>query len=83
LSAARNRRRDEGEPFQFGDQEPILKPPQAAPGKSRDGERCGHAERRFRQARSREASASEPIDTHYHALRFAMHGVFDELGIAA
>ena len=25
----------------------------------------------------------KPIDVHYHALRFAMHGVFHELGIAA
>src|SRR5215471_17675591 len=38
-----------------------LKPPQAAAGKSRGGERCGNAGTRFRQARSREASASEPL----------------------
>jgi hypothetical protein len=25
----------------------------------------------------------KPIDAHYHALRFAMHGIFHELGIAA
>ena len=25
----------------------------------------------------------KPIDAHYYALRFAMHGVFHELGIAA
>ena len=25
----------------------------------------------------------KPIDAHYHALRFAMQGVFHELGIAA
>jgi hypothetical protein len=25
----------------------------------------------------------KPIDAPYHALRFAMHGVFYELGIAA
>jgi hypothetical protein len=37
-----------------------LKPPQAALVKS-DGERCGNAGTRFRQARSREASASEPL----------------------
>ena len=35
-----------------------LKPPQAAAGKSRGGERCGNAETRFRQARSR---TSEPL----------------------
>jgi len=38
-----------------------LKPPQAAAVKSRGGERCGNAGTRFRQARSREASASEPL----------------------
>src|SRR6266498_4508181 len=37
------------------------KPPQAAAVKSRGGERCGNAGTRFRQARSREASASEPL----------------------
>src|ERR1700736_4018028 len=36
-----------------------LKPPQAAVVKSDGGERCGNAGTRFRQARSREASASE------------------------
>ena len=34
---------------------------QAAAGKSRGGERCGNAGTRFRQARSREASACEPL----------------------
>src|SRR6476660_6842983 len=38
-----------------------LKPPQAAVVKSDGGERCGNAGTRFRQARSREASASEPL----------------------
>src|SRR5258707_3684784 len=37
-----------------------LKPPQAAADKSNGGERCGNAGTRFRQARLREASASEP-----------------------
>src|SRR6266516_1708142 len=37
-----------------------LKPPQAAVVKSDGGERCGNAGTRFRQARLREASASEP-----------------------
>src|SRR3984893_15424892 len=37
-----------------------LKPPRAAADKSRGGERCGNAGTRFRQARLREASASEP-----------------------
>src|SRR6516164_282442 len=37
-----------------------LKPPQAAVVKSNGGERCGNAGTRFRQARLREASASEP-----------------------
>src|SRR5215510_4606072 len=38
-----------------------LKPPQAAAVKSRGGERCGNAGTRSWQARSREASASEPL----------------------
>src|SRR5215470_13107711 len=38
-----------------------LKPPQAAVVKSHGGERCGNAGTRFQQARSREASASEPL----------------------
>jgi len=38
-----------------------LKPPQAAVVKSDGGERCGNAGTGFRQARSREASASEPL----------------------
>src|SRR5258705_3618035 len=37
-----------------------LKPPQAAVVKSNGGERCGSAGTGFRQARLREASASEP-----------------------
>src|SRR6516225_6459759 len=37
-----------------------LKPPQAAAVKSRGGERCGNVGTRSRQARLREASASEP-----------------------
>src|SRR5271157_1535251 len=38
-----------------------LKPPQAAVVKSDGGERCGNVGTRFRQARLREASASEPL----------------------
>src|SRR5271165_6746744 len=38
-----------------------LKPPQAAVVKSDGGERCGKVGTRFRQARLREASASEPL----------------------
>src|SRR6266851_796302 len=37
-----------------------LKPPQVAVVKSDGGERCGKVGTRFRQARLREASASEP-----------------------
>src|SRR5712672_1026591 len=39
----------------------YLKPPQAAVVKSDGGERCGKVGTRFRQARLREASASEPL----------------------
>jgi len=38
-----------------------LKAPQAAAVKGRGGERCGNVGTRVRQARSREASASEPL----------------------
>ena len=37
--------------------------------KSRGGERCGNAGTRFRQARSREASASEPLGAGAKGLR--------------
>src|ERR1700692_1398102 len=40
-----------------------LKPPQAAVVKSDGGERCGKVGTGFRQARLREASASEPLMT--------------------
>ena len=46
-----------------------LKPPQAAAVKSRGGERCGNAGTRFRQARSREASASEPLQKCRNRIR--------------
>ena len=61
LSAAHNCTRDEGGPFEFGDQEPISSHRKLLRAKSRGGERCGNAGTRFRQARSREASASEPL----------------------
>ena len=61
LSATRNCTRDEGGPFEFGDQEPISSHRKLLRAKSRGGERCGNTETRFRQARSREASASEPL----------------------
>ena len=38
------------------------KPPQAAPGKSRGGERCGKGAR-MRQVRAKKANASEPLKT--------------------
>ena len=59
-TAVRNCTGDEGRPFGFGDQVADPKPPQAAVVKSNGGERCGNAGTRFRQARLREASASEP-----------------------
>src|SRR6516225_9422445 len=46
-----------------------LKPPQAAAVKSRGGERCENAGTRFRQARSREASASEPLQKRRKRIR--------------
>ena len=44
----RNCTRDEGGPFEVGNQV-DLKPPQAAVVKSNGGERCGKVETRFRQ----------------------------------
>src|ERR1700738_3782404 len=46
-----------------------LKPPQAAVVKSDGGERCGKVGTRFRQARLREASASEPLQKCRNAIR--------------
>ena len=59
-TAMRNCTRDEGGPFEVGSQVSGLKPPQAAVVKSDGGERCGNAGTGSRQARLREASASEP-----------------------
>src|SRR5712692_10712628 len=59
-TAVRNCTRDEGRPFEVGNQVVDLKPPQAAVVKSDGGERCGNVGTKFRQARLREASASEP-----------------------
>ena len=68
-TAMRNCTRDEGRSFGFGDQVADSKPPQAAVVKSHGGERCGKAGTRFRQARLREASASEPSMTCRKRLR--------------
>src|SRR5215831_16197183 len=60
-----------------------LKPPQAAAVKSRGGERCGNAGTRFRQARSREASASEPPQKRRKRIRRCQNqGVTRPLGSA-
>ena len=61
LSAARNCTRDEGGPFGFGDQEPISSHRKLLRAKAVVVSVCGNAGTRFRQARSREASASEPL----------------------
>src|SRR5712671_6638955 len=46
-----------------------LKPPQAAVVKSDGGERCGKVGTGFRQARLREASASEPLQKCRNRIR--------------
>src|ERR1700720_970954 len=46
-----------------------LKPPQAAVVKSNGGERCGNVGTGFRQARLREASASEPLQKCRNRIR--------------
>src|SRR4029077_13529699 len=57
----RNCTRDGGGPFGFGNQVLISSHRKLLRPKSHGGERCGNAGARFRQARSREASASEPL----------------------
>jgi len=59
-TAVRNCTRDEGGPFEVGNQVLTSSQPQAAVVKSDGDERCGNAGTRFRQARLREASASKP-----------------------
>jgi hypothetical protein len=56
----RNCTRDEGGPFGVGSQVLISSHRKLLLSKSNGGERCGNAGTRFRQARLREASASEP-----------------------
>src|SRR5262249_62060410 len=61
LSAARNCTRDEGGPFGFGDQEPISSHRKLLRAKAAVVSVAETPRQRFRQARSREASASEPL----------------------
>ena len=67
-TAMRNCTRDEGA-LRDRQSGADLKPPQAAAVKSRGGERCGNVGTRSRQARSREASASEPLQKCRKAIR--------------
>jgi hypothetical protein len=59
-TAMRNCTRDEGGPFKVGNQVLISSHRKLLFVKSNGGERCGNAGTGFRQARLREASASEP-----------------------
>jgi hypothetical protein len=61
FSAARNCTRDEGGPFEFGDQEPISSHRKLLRAKAVVVSVAENAGTRFRQARSRGASASEPL----------------------
>src|SRR6516165_4455961 len=61
LSAARNCTRDEGGPFEFGDQEPISSHRKLLRAKAVVVSVAETPGQRSRQARSREASASEPL----------------------
>ena len=61
LSAARNCTRDEGGPFGFGDQEPISSHRRLLRAKAVVVSVAETPGQRFRQAWSREASASEPL----------------------
>ena len=67
--AARNYTRDEGGPFGFGNQVLISSHRKLLWPKSHGGERCGNAGTRSRQARSREASASEPLQKRRKRIR--------------
>src|SRR5258708_5022297 len=60
-TATRNCTGDEGGPFGFGNQVLISSHRKLLRSKSCGGERCGNAGTRIRQAPSREASASEPL----------------------
>jgi hypothetical protein len=60
-SAGRNYTRDEGGPFEFGDQEPISSHRKLLRAKAVVVSVAETPGQRFRQARSREASASEPL----------------------
>jgi hypothetical protein len=57
----RNCTGDEGRPFEVGDQVLASSHRKLLVVKSDGSERCGKAGTRFRQARLREASASEPL----------------------
>jgi hypothetical protein len=59
-TTVRNCTRDEGGPFEAGSQVLVSSHRKLLSSKSDGGERCGNAGTRFRQARLREASASEP-----------------------
>jgi hypothetical protein len=59
--AMRNCMRDERGPFEVGHQEPISSHRKLLRTKAMVVKRCGNAGTRCRQARSREASASEPL----------------------
>jgi hypothetical protein len=62
-TAIRNCTRDEGGPFEVGNQVLISSHRKLLLSKSDGGERCGNGGTRSRQARLREASASKPLMT--------------------
>src|SRR6266853_369508 len=59
-TTVRNCTRDEGGPFEVGNQVLISSHSKLLSSKAMGGERCRNAGTRFRQARLREASASKP-----------------------
>src|SRR6516165_10875701 len=69
----RNCTRDEGRSFEVGNQVLISSHRKLLLSKSNGGERCGNVGTGFRQARLREASASEPLQKCRNRIRWCQN----------
>jgi hypothetical protein len=82
-TAMRNCTRDEGRPFEVGNQVLISSHRKLLSSKAMVGERCGKVGTRSRQARLREASASEPLQKCRKRIRRCQNrGLTLPLGLA-
>ena len=82
-TAMRNCTRDEGGPFEIGNQVLVSSHRKLLWSKSHGGEHCGNGGTRSRQARLREASASKPLMTCRKAIRRCQNrGVATPPGLA-